>query len=518
MNRRPPKGGVRFFCWGENMKKKMICWVLMLAMMLGASVTMASASTDNIWVHIELWNAAQDKPSMGNIAWNKNRYAIYNPVRNTLQIATNPVDVSGYISAITDVQYDFDCNGNYKPANIISTSTIDTGTKNDGKNHNIKYITAFEIELPSYIKKSGIEYIPFKMKVPHTPMDVVVKKGFLDSRIRINWDQVKSGAPKEIEPDLTISKGDVEDIEITDLATGIYFSADTFKVSSRAILKIDRINDQKRIREVSEITKETDIDLYDVQLILDGSTFISKGTLELRFPYIGDDLNIYRIADGRKTLLKGLSAKNGYTVLTRKLGTFAVCNGKKVISKPPMDIPFKDISNHWAKTFIARAYQHKLFSGVSDTTFAPQKQMTNAMALTVLYRVAGSPQPKEIYRAANIPANAWYQAPLSWAMEHRLIGDYGTLPYQPDQYISRESLATLLYRYYKGLSKPINTSDIRSFKDYQDISPWAKEAFSWAHRAKIIGGKTSKTLAPKDNATRAEVATMFCKLLDQLAK
>ena len=107
----------------------------------------AKAAQSNQLVQIDLWHAAANKASMGNVATDNNKKALYNPEKNTLQIATNPVSVSGYQSAITKVQYDQTGKGSYTDAKILSTGTVETGTKNDGTNHTVTYISSFEIQL-----------------------------------------------------------------------------------------------------------------------------------------------------------------------------------------------------------------------------------------------------------------------------------------------------------------------------------------------------------------------------------
>ncbi len=79
---------------------------MVCALLCGLAVLPAQAAQSNQLVHIDLWNAAADKASMGNIATDNNKQALYNPTANTLQIAANPVNVSGYISGITAARYD----------------------------------------------------------------------------------------------------------------------------------------------------------------------------------------------------------------------------------------------------------------------------------------------------------------------------------------------------------------------------------------------------------------------------
>lgn len=164
---------------------------------------------------------------------------------------------------------------------------------------------------------------------------------------------------------------------------------------------------------------------------------------------------------------------------------------------PPTSLPFTDVSGHWALDGITYAYQNNLFQGTSPTTFAPEDLMNRAMVVTVLARYAG------IDTEGGSP---WYAKARAWAMLEG-ISD-GT---DMNGSITREQLATILYRY---VGTPATAGSLQSFPDAAKVSSYAKDAMVWAVSKGLITGDNGK-LAPQNNATRAQVATImmrFCKL------
>ncbi|MEG0442040.1 MAG: S-layer homology domain-containing protein, partial [Oscillospiraceae bacterium] len=163
-------------------------------------------------------------------------------------------------------------------------------------------------------------------------------------------------------------------------------------------------------------------------------------------------------------------------------------------------LPFTDVKADWAYESIVYVYQNKLFAGVGDDKFAPTDNMNRAMLWTVLYRMAGSPNQTET------PAN-WYADAQAWAIAEK-ISD-GT---NPDGNITREQLATILWRYAQSKKQDVSIGEdtnILSYDDFDQMSQYAIPALQWACGAGIITGKSDSVLDPGGNATRAQVATML---------
>lgn len=482
--------------------KKLLSLVLSGTMLCSLAVT-SFATDSNKMVSFDIWNANVDQPSMGNISTDNNERALYNAEENTLQFATNPVNVSGYQSGIVEVLYDTTGDGDYEAVTTLSTGTVETGTKNDGTNYTVTYLSSFEIDIPDYLSREGIEYIPIKMSVPHTPMDVVVGTGYLDAKLRIDWSDVVDTDLAVIEPNNDMSSGSVSAIVLKD--NGINIIADTTMLATDVVMTATPITSGEQYDFAKSVLGDdvTNFELFDVSVTLSGNEVSPTGSLEIIFPY--SELSaLYRINDtGTKTTLRGTASDTGYSILSRNLGIFAVVDGVKVVEDTAVD--FTDIDGHWAEANILNAVAKGLFNGTSDTTFSPQSQMTNGMVITVLHRIAGEP-------ATINDAATWYSEAMAWGFENEIIGGY--TDFDGEANVSREGLATMLYRYVMLENDMIDGADLSVFEDSADISAWAEDALAWANAMGIVTGTSDTTISPKNEATRAEVATLLCRYVD----
>ena len=158
---------------------------------------------------------------------------------------------------------------------------------------------------------------------------------------------------------------------------------------------------------------------------------------------------------------------------------------------------FADMQNHWAKDAVQFVTENGIMNGTGTNTFGPDASMTRAMVWTVLARMKGV----DTATGAN-----WYEAAQKWSMGNG-ISD-GTMP---EGSITREQLATLLYR-YSGSPKAAG-AELSAYKDSASVSAYAKDAMLWAVQQGLISGNSDGTLNPAGNATRAEVATILMRLL-----
>ncbi|MDR0813740.1 MAG: S-layer homology domain-containing protein [Oscillospiraceae bacterium] len=168
---------------------------------------------------------------------------------------------------------------------------------------------------------------------------------------------------------------------------------------------------------------------------------------------------------------------------------------------------FRDIpENAWYIQNLVFAIEHKLFSGLSDTSFGPGLPMTRAMLVTVLHSNAGKPAPLSANVFTDVPDDAWYTNAVRWAAENGVVSGTGEGQFSPNANVTREQLALILYK-YRG-SPAVADGDL-TFADAQDVSAWAKTAVKWCFENKIVTGKNGNLLDPQGQATRAEVAAML---------
>lgn len=190
-------------------------------------------------------------------------------------------------------------------------------------------------------------------------------------------------------------------------------------------------------------------------------------------------------------------------------------NGENCGTNTYTDMPSVD---NWAHAGIDFAVSQGLFYGMSETTFAPDKTMTRAMLVTVLWRSAGKPEAKA-GGFKDVPAGEWYSDAVSWAAEQGIVNGMGDGTFRPDNQITREQLAAILFRFVKLTEMdPPERADLSVFPDAKDVQSYAVEAFQWAVEKGLINGiRNSATgenfLRPGGSATRAQVATILMRFL-----
>lgn len=171
---------------------------------------------------------------------------------------------------------------------------------------------------------------------------------------------------------------------------------------------------------------------------------------------------------------------------------------------------------HWAHEGIDFALKEGLFQGISDTLFAPDKTMTRAMLVTVLWRNAGSPSV-QTNDFADVEPGQWYTEAVAWAKQTGIVNGVGEDRFAPMSQITREQLATILYR-YAGEPEAPEEDLMRTFPDGESVSEYAKHALSWALGKGLIKGVQSEDLSylkPQGSATRAQCAAILYRWLYQ---
>lgn len=183
---------------------------------------------------------------------------------------------------------------------------------------------------------------------------------------------------------------------------------------------------------------------------------------------------------------------------------------------------FTDMPSGWAHAGLDFCIECGLLSGTSATKISPNTKMTRAMLVAVLYRLEGSPAVSGSSNFTDVPKNSWYYNAVLWGTGCGVVSGTGGKTFSPNGYVTREQIATILYRYaiYKNYDFSGKTS-IDGYPDSSKVSAFAKNGMQWAVAMGLISGKASgsKTyLAPLDSATRAEVASILMRLITNLKK
>ena len=197
-------------------------------------------------------------------------------------------------------------------------------------------------------------------------------------------------------------------------------------------------------------------------------------------------------------------------------GICVLCGEKEQSEQPTIE--FVDVPQKaWYVEAVNYAVRNSLMKGVGNDQFDPEGTMTRAMLVTVLWRYEGEPEaPANTF--SDVKAGTWYFDAVSWAAANNIVGGVGNNKFDPDGNITREQMATILYRYCNG--KGIDTSkqtSISGFPDAGSVSSYAQNAMQWAVAEKLVNGSDGKLL-PQGNATRAQVATILMRFIENIAE
>lgn len=189
---------------------------------------------------------------------------------------------------------------------------------------------------------------------------------------------------------------------------------------------------------------------------------------------------------------------------------------------PPMTwAGFQDVpQEHWANQDIRRLYQQGLIKGVDETgkQFAPTASVTRASLAQMLYRLAGEPEVAYLTPFDDVETGDWYLNSVRWAAQTGVVTGYADGRFGPDDPITREQLAVMLYRCagLLGLDTGAKAGALDAFSDGGKTAAWAQSGMAWAVDKGIVTGKGEKVLDPQGTASRAETAVMVWRLVEQL--
>ena len=179
------------------------------------------------------------------------------------------------------------------------------------------------------------------------------------------------------------------------------------------------------------------------------------------------------------------------------------------------DMRFDDVSRgDWFYKDVKYVYENGIMDGIDRYTFAPNANLTRGMIVTILYRVEGEPLTRSSSDFTDVESGRWYTEAVAWAAAKDIVNGYGNGKFGPNDPVTREQLAAILYRYtaYKGESTAAVSGNLNRFTDAASVSNYAVDAMNWAVGEGLINGSGDK-LMPKSNATRAQVAAIIHRYL-----
>lgn len=183
----------------------------------------------------------------------------------------------------------------------------------------------------------------------------------------------------------------------------------------------------------------------------------------------------------------------------------------------PVGLPFADVSgSDWFYNDVRYVYEKGIMDGTGADRFSPNAPLTRAMIVTILYRMAGSPSVSGSSDFTDVAAGKWFAKAVAWAAANGIVNGYGSGLFGPNDPVTREQLAAILYRYavYGGMTAVTLEENLGGFADTAQLSAYAIQAMNWAVGQGLINGSGSN-LVPKAQATRAQVAAIIHRYLER---
>lgn len=250
-------------------------------------------------------------------------------------------------------------------------------------------------------------------------------------------------------------------------------------------------------------------------------TVTGKGSVEpkLTFSDLGTDVLFTFVPEENQELVEvlvdgesiGKPENYSYENLTVKSRIKAVFTGNMRFT----DVRKKD----WFYEDVAHVVENGLFHGTSKTTFSPNAPMTRGMLVTVLYRLADKPETTAASSFTDVAKEQYYAAPIAWAAENGIVSGMSQTHFAPNEQVTREQLAAILYRFaQKQGYGTARAADLTGFADHSRISGYALDALRWANAEKLVSGRSETELSPQGQATRAEVAAILHRFAENVAK
>lgn len=176
-------------------------------------------------------------------------------------------------------------------------------------------------------------------------------------------------------------------------------------------------------------------------------------------------------------------------------------------------LPFADVAaDAWYLDAVRYVYQNGVMTGMSQTMFSPDTNLTRAQMVQILYNLEG--RPAVSYSGfADVAADAWYASAVAWAKSTGVVQGYDESTFGPEDTLTRAQAAAILMRYaaYKGLDTAARAA--LSFPDAGDVPDWAHDAMQWCVAKGLLQGSDTGALLPNGTATRAQIATIMTRYL-----
>ena len=234
-------------------------------------------------------------------------------------------------------------------------------------------------------------------------------------------------------------------------------------------------------------------------------------------PDKGYKLDKLTVTDGSGKTVS--TVKKSDTVYTFTMPASAVTVGVSYVkaTETPSKTKFNDVSaNDWFASAVDYVTGKGMMNGTADNTFSPKANTTRGMVVTVLYRLENQPSTSAA-SFTDVASGAYYANAVAWANANGIVSGYGSGKFGPNDKVTREQLAAILYRYAQYKKYDVSgANSLDGYADAQSVSSYAVPALQWANAAGVVTGKSGSKLDPKGNAARAEVAAMLMRFCENV--
>lgn len=179
---------------------------------------------------------------------------------------------------------------------------------------------------------------------------------------------------------------------------------------------------------------------------------------------------------------------------------------------------FSDVNTgNWYYSAVEYVAKKGIMTGISASSFGPNLDTTRGMIVTILYRLENQPTGTEAAAFSDVRAGQYYADAIAWANANGIVTGYGNGLFGPNDAITREQMAAILYRYAQYKEYDVSASaELTAFSDAANVSRYAVDAMKWANAAGLINGVTSSKLAPGNSAARAQVASILMRFCENI--
>lgn len=184
-------------------------------------------------------------------------------------------------------------------------------------------------------------------------------------------------------------------------------------------------------------------------------------------------------------------------------------------------VHYVDVDNDkWYADAVSYVTVKGYMSGTGKGAFNPEGQVSRAELAQMLYAMEGHPEVEIVSNFADVPADQWYAQAISWATSNAIVSGYDATTFGPNDPVTRQQMAAILYQYAVQKNYKINDADAKVLDEFNDanlIAPYATKAMSWAVQEGLLSG-ASQWLEPMGAASRAQTAAILKAFEENVAK